>query len=155
MRLPLFVLRNRLRLERQADHELDLACTAYCAGSGSNCRRHSAAHGLGNATEVGTAQVANRVGEVGVVEHVEEIRAEGELAAFTPQAEGLLHGEVIVRQARAVVLVATGGADPASRRGGATGEGTGRGARTAEAGYIQRIIRVGEVGGNRAGQSYR
>lgn len=82
------------KLERQTKRELDLARTAKrsrCSPDG--CRRR-ATHGTRDLSEAGTAHAVDGVREVGVIEEIEEVRAERQARPISPDREILERGEI-------------------------------------------------------------
>jgi hypothetical protein len=71
-----------------------------------HCCGCSRADRLRDLAEVGVGQTRHRVGEVGVIEEIEEVGLERQLRRFTNQGEVLRHLKVPIVQARPVILIA-------------------------------------------------
>jgi hypothetical protein len=93
--------RNYLLLENQPQRELDLPGCAVGTASGTDRGRDRASQGLGNLAEIRITFVVNGIGEIGVIEEIEEVRSELQARSLAPYPEGLRRREVPVEQSRA------------------------------------------------------
>src|SRR5262245_61246624 len=104
---------SQTALELQAQRELNQARASKRPAGCSDRRGSGGADGLGNPAEIGAAAVAHRVGEICVVEEIEEIGFKSQPSAFPIEREVLRHLEIPVVQSGAVILVASRCAHPA------------------------------------------
>src|SRR5882762_113226 len=107
------------RLKLHAERELDHPRTADRATRGPNGRGDRRPNRLRNSAEVWIGQVANGVGEIRVVEEVEEVRTELKASLFAqavPQREAPGNGQVEIFQSRSIILVAARRAHSARER---------------------------------------
>jgi len=75
--------RPRSESELDAQGALDhTRSAADHACGGPDCGGRSAAHGCGDFAEVSVALARRRIGEVGVVEEIEEVRPEAQVDSF-------------------------------------------------------------------------
>src|SRR6266513_2928591 len=106
---------KELKLHPQGPLDHSRSAT-HCACSSANCSSRGAAHRRRHLTEVPAALTPYRVGEVRVVEEIEEVRTESQMDSFGAQGESLGNSKIVVGQAGAVVLVASRGAISPGRR---------------------------------------
>src|SRR5437763_3933368 len=93
-------LTGRSISELHPQGQLDQAWAPHRAGGRREyAGLNSGSRGLYDLAEVGVAHVADRVGEIGVIEEIEEVGPElqtGLFAQFRPQRKILGRGEIVV-----------------------------------------------------------
>src|SRR5258708_21264524 len=106
---PLMQPSLKLQSQRKLNHPRaagEQPCRSADGGS------HGAPYRRGDLTEAGAALVTHRVGKIRVIEQVKQVRPELQTHPFGPEREALRCRKIEIDQARSIVLVASGRADP-------------------------------------------